>query len=170
MSAEREADINVETDLNGLVGFKVGRGADGRVYLTEAGELAIDFTSDGGGDGVNVNSCYQVGNIRNESNLPSDVDALFNSLPYLNPAFSLTNQDDSNREVTVEYELNPGSLVGSELFIDFRGSDSSYADGLIFVFSGPSSSSVSVPDIQANHTYRKINVLLTTDTNHDQPS
>ena len=66
MSAEREADINVETDLNGLVGFKVGRGTDGRVYLTEAGELAINFTSDEGGDGVNINSRCQVRNIRNE--------------------------------------------------------------------------------------------------------
>jgi len=54
MSAEREADIDVVTDPNGLVGLEVGGGADGRVYLTEAGELAIDFTSDEGGDGVNV--------------------------------------------------------------------------------------------------------------------
>jgi hypothetical protein len=156
MSAGRDANINVVTDSAGLIALRAGSSADGRVYESN-GELKIDFTSDQGADGVNINSRYQVGSVRPDHNLPGNVDPVGpQGVIYTNPAFKIVNQDSENKEITVSYELS-GSVNqnGSLLHIGFRGPDSSYEAGSNVGNGGPGklSSWLQVYDGQTNPSY-----------------
>jgi hypothetical protein len=68
MNANRDANLKVVNDPNGLVGLTVGgaRGA-GEVVGLDNGDLFIDFSSDSGGMGVNDNAKYQVGAMDDEN-------------------------------------------------------------------------------------------------------
>jgi hypothetical protein len=109
MSASRESDINVVTDDQGLVALRPGDAAGDRVYLTDGGELKIDFTSDEGGQGVNVNSRYQIGYFGQfnwmgpEEKLPTPE---YPGDPHHLPAFSVVNQDTESHSVTLAYEFS----------------------------------------------------------------
>jgi len=114
MSAERDADIDVVTDENGLLALVAGEEPD-RVYQNSDGELDITFTSDQGGEGVNVNSRYQVGSMRGPGPTPELSSAgqpQNKGSPEENTAFSVVNQDSVSHEVTLEYEADdPGDSV-----------------------------------------------------------
>jgi hypothetical protein len=68
MTAERSANLAVVNDTNALIGLDVGgaRGAD-EIVGKENGDLAIDFSSNSGGNGVNDNAKYQVGAMDDEA-------------------------------------------------------------------------------------------------------
>jgi hypothetical protein len=68
MNANRDANLKVVNDPDGLVGLTVGgaRGA-GEVVGMDNGDLYIDFSSDSGGLGVNDNAKYQVGAMNDDA-------------------------------------------------------------------------------------------------------
>jgi hypothetical protein len=114
----REANIDVVSDANALIGLKAGE--TDLVTGTSDGQLAIDFDLDGGGDGVNPNSTYQVGglggfNMGNLQQVPGD--------PTVSPnvadvgvdmetdiedehAFMVMNQSGNEQQIEVAYEPN----------------------------------------------------------------
>jgi len=120
MSASRDATIDVVNDTDGLIALRAGPQADGRVYETDGGELKIDFTSGAGGQGVNVNSRYQVGTWNtaggdSDSDLSwssSNPDLLKQSSGGITPAFEIHNLDDTSHDVAVEYEVDNPSMIG----------------------------------------------------------
>jgi hypothetical protein len=142
MSASRSANIDVVNDSNGLIGLEVGGSADGRVN-TNDGELAINFTSEQGGQGVNVNSRYQVGEFcavdkAFTPDLDPDGPVLkgTSSNAMDDPAFEITNNDSVNHEITIKYECTAEDIGGARLiwqfedearqyFIDLSGSNTS---------------------------------------------
>lgn len=97
-SMEREANIDVVNDSDGLLAL-VDTTESEIVRQTEAGELTIDFTA-GSGEGVNVNSEYQIGAI--DDNVFSE-DPLDAGSPQDDPAFQIVNNDTVDHEVGVEY-------------------------------------------------------------------
>jgi len=119
MSAERDANIDVVADDNALLALKPGTGADERVYLTDnPGELKIDFTSDEGGQGVNVNSIYQVGGWNTAGGMSyTDVDQSDVLDGYSQggqpPAFLILNEDDQTHNVSAEYTVTDPSAIGN---------------------------------------------------------
>ena len=116
MSAERGANIDVVTDSNGLIALRAGEAADGRVYENDGGELEIDFTSDEGGMGVNVNSRYQVGVWNTAGGMSytdvDEADILKGSSGGITPAFNIINLDDMEHGISAEFEVTDPSMIG----------------------------------------------------------
>jgi len=119
-SMDRESNIDVVNDASGLIGLVPGD--TDLVYETDnPGELKIDFTSDEGGDGVNVNSKYQIGAMFNVSGA---LEVPGNS-PTGNPAFEVQNQSDATQNLLLDYELTGDSSNwpadnGSKLYFQAR--------------------------------------------------
>ena len=137
MSASRDANIDVVTDGNGLIALSPGAQADGRVYEADDG-LKIDFTSDQGASGVNIDSRYQVGTWNSAGgDFGSDLswdsresdDLLELSPGGVTPAFEIQNQDDTSHEMSVGYEAN-GPVGDASLHFQFVKSngDKQYLD------------------------------------------
>jgi hypothetical protein len=133
----READIGISGDTGALIQLIPGNNdeapdvgsvdpanstvPDDRVFL-ESGQLGISFNDDGGGDGVNADSVYQVGAIGNDAAdaLGDAASALSTATPvygagapgsnsdrttYDDPAFYLVNE--TNEDYRVEIRFNP---------------------------------------------------------------
>lgn len=129
----REANIGVVNDSNGLIGLEAG----GSEYVTNSGgsggnELTIDFTSSGGGEGVNPNSTYQVGGLGdldsgNIFQVPGDPTtspsvgdvAIDTTTPISGEyAFKVMNQTDGAKDIEVTYDANEESFPdGTRLFL-----------------------------------------------------
>ncbi|MGM0717501.1 MAG: hypothetical protein ACQET5_10070 [Halobacteriota archaeon] len=114
----REANINVVADENALIGLEAG--STDLVSGTDDGQLAINFDIDGGGDGVNPDSTYQVGglggfNMGNLDDVPgaptvspnvADV-AIDTQTPIKDEyAFMVLNQSGNDQQIEVAYEAN----------------------------------------------------------------
>ena len=162
----REANIGVVNDANGLIGLKADPDAE---YVTNSGgtgenELMIDFSSTGGGEGVNPNSTYQVGGLGefDSSNIdlvPGDptvspsvgqvaIDTTSNiSDEY---AFKVMNQTDSPKDIEVTYNANDEPFPdGTRLFLVAyypNGSDDSEKEEGLAVgdVTGPNDKSASI--------------------------
>jgi len=91
-SAERDANINVVADSNGLM--ELSSVTSGDLVREENGELLIDFTSGQDASGVNLNSEYEVG------------DPNFGSGNVSNPAFLLQNNSDNDVDLTITYTVD----------------------------------------------------------------
>lgn len=117
----RTAEIGVVNDSNGLIGLQAGD----TEYVTNDGgsggnELAIDFSSTGGGDGVNPNSTYQVGGLGefDSGNInqvpgapttnPSVGDVAIDTMTDISGeyAFKVMNQTDSAKDIELTYDAN----------------------------------------------------------------
>jgi hypothetical protein len=109
----REANINVVSDENALIGLEAG--TTDLVTGTSDGQLAINFNLDEGGDGVNPNSTYQVGGLGDVEDLHWLVDGSSN-VPTVDQiaidtetsikeeyAFKLLNQSGEDRAVELTY-------------------------------------------------------------------
>lgn len=128
----READINVSTDRNALIGLIPGSDYDGtvssnRVRQNADGQLLIDFSDNAGGSGVNFNSTYQVGAVGftdatfGGDGFPTDLDIESGDVIYgdtadsneptvnSDPAFTLVNQTDSTIDINLGYDQAQGS-------------------------------------------------------------
>jgi hypothetical protein len=136
---DRDANVNVVNDTNGLVALESKTASD--VVREANGELLIDFTADSSASGLNIDSRYQVGDVKPDTNRPARVDPVGGTgVVYTNPAFTITNHDTVTKELTVSYEVNSGNTLyqdGSFLYIDIRGPDSSYVDGSNVGSGGP---------------------------------
>lgn len=119
---ERQASVNVVNDSDGLLALVDATDSE-IVRQTEAGELTIDFTA-GSGDGVNVNSEYQIGAI--DENILSE-DPLEAGSPQDDPAFQIVNNDTVDHEVGVEYafENDAGS---SAIYFQLENGDGDFAE------------------------------------------
>ena len=123
---DRDSDINVVNDDEGLLALSPGTEADSDVVrlTSNPGELTIDFSGRNDG-GVNVNSKYQVGSLTGGNN---DI-AVFDKVgggPTTHNAFTVVNNDTVHRDVTLEYSAaNPGDLNqnGSYLYFEARPLD-----------------------------------------------
>jgi hypothetical protein len=136
MSASRESDINVTTDGNSLLALSPGSWGGDRVYEADS-ELKIDFTSSQGGQGVNVNSVYQVGSVKysgltglsefedtNGDAVPDSAPSTGGTSPSSNSAFDIMNQDTAPKEVTISWEFDdPASVDGSLLAFGSRADE-----------------------------------------------
>lgn len=114
---DRNADIDVVNDANGLLALVPGDGADGRVYESEnPGELTIDFTSSQGGQGVNVDSRYQVGVFSQKG--WATPDGALQVEPY-EPAFRIVNNDTAEHTIDVGYECDAEDIGNATVFFQF---------------------------------------------------
>lgn len=129
----REANIGVVNDSNGLIGLEAG----GSEYVTNTGgsggnELMIDFSSTGGGEGVNPNSTYQVGGLGDfdsgnifqvpgdPTTSPSVGDVAIDTTTSISGeyAFKVMNQTDSPKDIEVTYNANDEPFPdGTRLFL-----------------------------------------------------
>jgi|AntRauMinimDraft_4_1070384.scaffolds.fasta_scaffold00037_66 hypothetical protein len=129
----RTANIGVVNDSNGLIGLEAG----GSEYVTNNGgngenELMIDFSSSGGGTGVNPNSTYQVGGLGdfdsnninqvpgNPTTNPSVGDVAIDTTTPISGeyAFKVMNQTDSAKDIEVTYNANNEPFPdGTRLFL-----------------------------------------------------
>lgn len=127
MSAERDANIDVVTDSNGLIALRDM--TDGDVIRQNNGQLQIDFTAGERAGGVNVDSQYLVGAMK-QNHVKIHHDALGE---YLDPerdhlpgarsgeeseAFAIVNQDTETHTVSVNFDAT-GTVGGSILY--FQG-------------------------------------------------
>ncbi|MDR5673113.1 hypothetical protein RH858_08115 [Halalkaliarchaeum sp. AArc-GB] len=118
MTADREANINVVDDTDGLIALDASDEASDTVSQTDNGELSIDFTSEEGGKGVNVNSRYQVGTFHHTHDLEDR--HVIGKDPYTHSttmsawgyAFSVTNQSDESRDITLSFEATQEEVEG----------------------------------------------------------
>jgi len=107
VTQNRDVSMNVVADSAGIVQLEAGHpeGDDtglGLIHETSDGNLEIDLTQ-GGAQGLNTDSIYQIGTPTNESN---------------DPAFTMTNQMNENYEFTFTYTFDsPSSVVNSTLQI-----------------------------------------------------
>lgn len=122
-TAERGTNIDVVSDDKGII--LLGPGNSSFVYQDGNGELTVDVTR-GGASGVNVNSTLLIGNKSN---------------PLNEYAFNVTNNDQKNRSVTLNYSMqtNPDSTKGEVKYIIYDDSGtqvataSEEADGTVTV-------------------------------------
>jgi hypothetical protein len=123
---DRDANVNVVNDSNGLIALKDETGSD--VVQTQNGELKIDFTGDTGSAGVNVDSRYQIGEFSavDKAFIP-DVES--NGGPLLegttsnvmsNPAFTIVNNDTVNHVVNVSYDISSSDIGGARVLWQFE--------------------------------------------------
>lgn len=121
----REATIGVENDTNSLIGLDAG---DTEFVTNNGGggenELLIDFSSDGGGDGINPNSTYQVGGLGgfdadnielvpgDPTTEPSVGDVAIDTETEIEEkyAFKVMNQTKSAKDIEVAYDANEESF------------------------------------------------------------
>jgi hypothetical protein len=113
MSADRESDINVVNDAQGLIALVDDTPSD--VVREENGELVIDFTAGGNAGGVNTDSYYRVGNVANYNFVGQAGGS--SSDPYDDPAFYLVNNDTVEHDVTLTFTLDESPSEGSQLII-----------------------------------------------------
>lgn len=118
MSAERDVNVDVVNDSNGLLALRVGPQMDSDVIREEDGEVKIDFTAGGSAGGVNVNSRYQVGLFDDDyDKVPGgalDVESGAMEEKY---ALAVANQDTTEHGLRVAYEANDtGDFHGAELW------------------------------------------------------
>ena len=162
----REANIGVVNDSNGLIGLEADPDAE---YVTNTGgsgenELMIDFSSTGGGEGVNPNSTYQVGGLgqfdsNNIDLVPGDPTvsppvgqvAIDTATPISDEhAFKVMNQTDSPKDIEVTYDANDESFPdGTRLYLVAYypgGSDDSEREEGLAVgdVAGPNAKSASI--------------------------
>ena len=168
MSASRDATIDVVNDTDGLIALRAGPQADGRAYETDGGELKIDFTSGAGGQGVNVNSRYQVGTWNSAGgDYDSDLSWSSNSSPDLlkqssggtTAAFEIHNLDDTDHDVSVEYEVDDPSKIGdASLHFQFvpRGSSSNANKQYLDIDSSNSSDGFSGQDTPSGNNWAAV--------------
>jgi len=116
MSASRDADVDVVTDSNGLIALNAGAGADGRVSEVD-GELGIDFTSSEGGQGVNVDSRYQVGVFDDKSWAVPD--GALEVASSGTAALEIVNQDSANHTVDIGYECDANDIGNATIYFQF---------------------------------------------------
>ncbi|MEF8786895.1 MAG: hypothetical protein V5A45_13250 [Haloarculaceae archaeon] len=88
-TVERQADANVVTDENGLLGLTDGNSGN-LVYQDSADQLAIDFTN-GTADGANTDALFELGDPAN---------------PGASKAFQVTNNDAEAHKITAGYTLD----------------------------------------------------------------
>ena len=119
MSAERGATINVVDDSNGLIALSDKTDSD--VVRASGGELVIDFNPENEGTGVNVDSRYQVGRMINypPGEAPGLLDTEASPVTYEEPAFSITNQDTVEHDISLNYSLN-GSIGSSKIYFQLQ--------------------------------------------------
>jgi len=136
----RGGHIDVVNDSDGLIALLPGGGEasdapplgeDTDHVFDEGGQLTIDLSSQDGndGDGVNVNSKYQIGALfdRGDS-LPTEA----GNSPTTNSAFSIVNQSDSPREIGLDFSFTGDGPDpdGSKLILQARpGTDDTVDDG-----------------------------------------
>lgn len=116
----RDANINVVNDSNGLIALTPGPNVESDVVREENGELTIDFTADGSAGGVNINSRYQVGTFETGHNTtdaePIEEDSDIGN----NYAFSIKNLDTTEHTMWVHYEAdNIDEYEGCTLYLQF---------------------------------------------------
>lgn len=129
MSADRQANIDVVSDPNGLIALVPGDD-EGVVHTTDnPGELTIDFSGDDGDAGVNVNSQYIAGSFHHTQvgSGPNDVDEshVFDSNDGANGgtvhsstmgawgyAFKVENQSSETRDISLAYEADTSEVDG----------------------------------------------------------
>jgi len=129
MSADRQADINVVSDNDGLISL-IPEDEEGVVYTTDnPGELAIDFSGGNGNSGVNVDSRYIVGSFHHTQvgSGANDLDAahVFDSNDGANGgtihsttmsawgyAFRIENRSTETRDITLAYEAEQSEVDG----------------------------------------------------------
>jgi hypothetical protein len=124
-TVERDVDIAVVSDENGLLGLRAGD-TDLVNVGDDSGELSISFDLDNGGDGVNPDSTYQVGAIGDKAaggiesyveNASTQPDPQVTTSDILygeavgdsettpdDPAFCVMNQTNTDHNVEVFYE------------------------------------------------------------------
>lgn len=119
---ERQASVNVVNDSDGLLALVDATDSE-IVRQTEAGELTIDFTA-GTGEGVNVNSEYQIGAIDDGTFSKDPLDV---GNPQDDPAFRIVNNDTVDHEIGVEYafENDAGS---SAIYFQFENGGGDFAE------------------------------------------
>ena len=119
MSASRDANIDVTTDGDGLVGLVDATDSD-VVRTTDNGELTIDFTADGNAGGVNVDSQYQVGYIRasNKGFVPSGLNDQIDDTDAA--AFKIVNNDTQAHTLNASYECDAHDIGNASVFWQFN--------------------------------------------------
>jgi hypothetical protein len=119
MSADRDSNINVVTDDNGLVALNPGVDSDVVRLSDNPGELLIDFTADGNAGGVNTNSQYQVGYFRqsNKGFVPEGLNDQIDD-PSVS-AFEIQNNDTIPHSFDATFECDQSDIGNAELTWQF---------------------------------------------------
>ena len=119
MSATRDANIDVVTDSNGLIGLVDTTDSD-VVRTTDNDELTIDFTADGSAGGVNGDSQYQVGYIRsaNKNFIPNGLNDQIDDTDAT--AFEIVNNDTQAHTLNASYECNADDIGNASVFWQFH--------------------------------------------------
>lgn len=118
-SVTQNANIEVASDQNALIGFTAG-GAGGQMVYNEDGSLQIDTGSLADAEGVNANATYTLGNASDVgSSTPVTAEnAAFVVTNNDNTAhqfdFSYSNDSDSSGSVAFDVYTNPGGVNGSD--------------------------------------------------------
>jgi hypothetical protein len=135
MTANRDANLQVVDDSNGLIGLSIGgaRGADSRVHVDESGELYIDFSEGASGTGINDDAVYQVGAMDDEAqgdglNFDSIYDddsvppAAGDGRPYTTggvnqSAFVVSNQSGQEIDLQIGWQLDEDESAGATIYL-----------------------------------------------------
>ena len=119
MSATRDADINVTTDSDGLIGLVDTTDSD-VVRTADNGELTIDFTADGNAGGVNVDSQYQVGYIRDSEKgfVPNGLNDQIDDTDAT--AFKVVNNDTQAHALNASYECDAHDIGNASVYWQFN--------------------------------------------------
>jgi len=119
MSATRDANIDVVTDSDGLIGL-VDTSDGNVVRTTDNGELTIDFTADGNAGGVNIDSQYQIGYIRgsNKGFIPNGLNDQIDDTDAT--AFEIVNNDTQAHTLNASYECNANDIGNASVFWQFH--------------------------------------------------
>jgi hypothetical protein len=119
MSADREADINVTVDSEGLVSLVDTTDSDVIRESDNPGELLIDFTADGKAGGVNTDSQYQVGYIRgaNKNFIPKGLNDQIDDTDA--SAFQIVNKDTVAHTLNASYECDANDIGNASVFWQF---------------------------------------------------
>lgn len=86
-SVDRQANIQVVNDSQGLIGLEDGTSGD-QIRLNESGALLIDMSTDEGAAGLNAEAKFEFGNPDNPTN---------------QTAFTITNNDAETHDVSLGY-------------------------------------------------------------------
>lgn len=134
----RQANVDVVNDSAGLIAPVPGGGSasnapplgeDTDHVFEEDGELTIDLAAQtGAGEGVNVNSRYQIGALFGyDDSLPTDV----GNSPTTHSAFSVLNQSDSPRRIGLDFEFTGDgpNVDGSKIIFQARPGPDNAVDG-----------------------------------------
>jgi len=127
-SQARNSSINVVNDAQGVIALRSDTESD--IISEQDGALTIDltaasaqggntFTSDDTAEGIAVDSVYQFGQVTPNA-YPEAIETdkfayTTNASADWDPAFSIRNLSDEDRDITVEYSAS-GDPGGSEIF------------------------------------------------------